>query len=161
MVPAQNKILEKAVFDQIQEYFQVKNPITNFQHAYRKGQSTCTVLVQMTDVWYRALDNQMISGPVLLDFTAAFDVIHHKLLLEKIECYRFRPSALAWMGSYLVNRSQKVFFNGSYSDSMAVECGVPQGSCQGPLCIVLFLFLFALFLFAAKYFLCVCSMLLF
>ncbi len=50
----------------------------------------------------------------------------------------FRPSALAWMGSYLVNRSQKVFFNGSYSDSMAVECGVPQGSCQGPLLYFIF-----------------------
>lgn len=37
------------------------------------------------------------------------------------------------MESYLVNRSQRVFFNGSYSDRISVECEVPQGSCLGPL----------------------------
>ncbi len=40
-----------------------------------------------------------ICGAVLLDFTAAFDFIDHKLLLEKSECYRFRASVIAWMES--------------------------------------------------------------
>ncbi len=53
-----------------------------------------------------------ICGAVLLDFTAAFDLIDHKLLLEKLECYRFRPSVIAWMESYLDNRSQRVVFQG-------------------------------------------------
>ena len=131
-------MFEKAVFDQIQEYLSVNNLITNFQHAYRKGHSTCTAVVQMTDDRYRDLANKMICGAVLLDFTAAFDVIDHKLLLEKLECYGFRPSAVAWMESYLVNRSQRVFFNGGYSDSVSVECGVLQGSCLGPLIYSIF-----------------------
>lgn len=83
----------------------------------------------MTDDWYRGLDEKRICGAVLLDFTAAFDLIDHKLILEKLECYRFRPSVIAWMESYLDNRSQRVFFNGSYSDRRGIECGVPQGSC--------------------------------
>lgn len=52
---------------------------------------------------------------------------HHyiRLLLEF--------SAADWMENYLVNRWRRVLFNGSYSDSVSVECGVPQWSCLGPL----------------------------
>lgn len=70
----------------------------------------------MTDDWYRDLGNKMTCGAVLLDFTAAFDLIDHKLLLEKLECYGFRPSAVSWMESYLVNILQRVFFNVRYSE---------------------------------------------
>ena len=59
----------------------------------------------MSDDWYRDLDNKMICGAVLLDFTAAFDVIEHNLL-EKLVCYGFKQSAATWMESYLVDRSQ-------------------------------------------------------
>ena len=107
--------------------------MTDFQHAYRKQHSTCTALAQMTDDWYKDLDNKMICGAVLLDFTAAFDVIDHRLLLEKLETYGFAQSAVAWMECYLKHRSQRVFFNRDYSDSMTLECGISQGSCLGPL----------------------------
>ena len=73
-----------------------------------------------------------------MDFTAAFDLLEHKLLLEKRVCYGFKPSAATWMGSYLLNRSQRIFFNGSHSDSVLVECGIPQGDCLGPLMYSIF-----------------------
>ncbi len=38
-----SKILEKAVFDQIQDYVSLNNLISNYQHAFRKG---CTAHVQ-------------------------------------------------------------------------------------------------------------------
>ncbi len=47
---------------------------------------------------------------ILLDFTSAFDLIDHKLLWETVECCGFRPSVIAWMESYLDNRSQRVVF---------------------------------------------------
>ena len=37
----------------------------------------------MTDDWLREVDDKMIVGAVLLDFSAAFDIIDHSLLLEK------------------------------------------------------------------------------
>ena len=48
----------------------------------------------MTDDWLREIDDEMIEGAVLLDFSAAFDIIDHSLLLEKHMCYGFTPSAI-------------------------------------------------------------------
>ena len=71
---------KKIVFDQIQCYFTTNKLTTEFQHPYREGHSTSTALTQMTDDWLR---HKMIVGAVLLDFSVAFDIIDHSLLLEK------------------------------------------------------------------------------
>jgi hypothetical protein len=40
----------------------------------------------MTNDWARKIDDKKIVGAVLLDFSAAFDIIDHDLLLEKHRC---------------------------------------------------------------------------
>jgi len=60
-----------------------------------------------------------VVGVVLLDFSAAFDIIDHELI-------------------HLVNRKQCVMFNGSLSSVETLQCGVPQGSCLGPLLYSIF-----------------------
>uniref|UniRef100_A0A4W5P3U4 Reverse transcriptase domain-containing protein n=1 Tax=Hucho hucho TaxID=62062 RepID=A0A4W5P3U4_9TELE len=92
----------------------------------------------MTDDWLKSMDDGKLVGAVLLDFSAAFDVIDHELLLGKLKCYGFKDAALSWMESYLSRRRQKVFFNGSFSNSKDIHCGVPQGSCLGPLLYSIF-----------------------
>ena len=84
----------------------------------------------MTDDWLREIDHKMIVGTVLLD-SAAFDIIDHSLLLEKHMCYGFTPPAIMWIKSYLSNRTQRVFFNGTLSNIIQVE-GIFQDSCLGP-----------------------------
>ena len=76
----------------------------------------------MTDDWLREIDDKMVVGAVLLDFSAAFDIIDHSLLLEKC----------MWIKIYLSNRAQRVFFNGILSNIIQVESWIPQGSCLGP-----------------------------
>ena len=60
------------------------------------------------------MDDKKIVGAVFLDFSAAFDIIDHSLLLEKRICYDFTPPAIMWRKSYLSNRTQRVFFNGRF-----------------------------------------------
>ena len=46
--------------------------------AYRQGHSTSTALTQMTDDWLREIDDKNNVGAVLLDFSAAFDIIDRR-----------------------------------------------------------------------------------
>jgi hypothetical protein len=44
-------------------------------------------MVQMTDDWLRSMDDRKVLGAVLSDFSSAFDVIDHELLVGKLKCY--------------------------------------------------------------------------
>ena len=57
-------------------------------------------LTQMTDDWLREIDDKIIVGAVLLDFSAAFDIIDHSLLLEKRMCFGFKHPAIMWIKSF-------------------------------------------------------------
>ncbi len=118
----------------------VNELITDSQRACREGNSTGTAVAQMTDDWLRDTDNKNLVGAVLLDFTAAFDIIDHSFLIVKLKCYGFNPTAILWLESYLTNRKQTIFFNRSFSDLKLISCGVPQGSCGTPQTIVLLYF---------------------
>ena len=39
----------------------------------------------MVDVWLEALEDDEISAVVMLDMSAAFDVVDHKVLLDKLQ----------------------------------------------------------------------------
>ena len=46
---------------------------------------------------------------------------------------------MEWFISYLDNRKQYVFYNGSKSNDQYISCGVPQGSILGPLLFILYI----------------------
>ena len=132
-IPVLSKLMERIVHSQIQESFDCNGLNTEFQHAYRHNHSTCSALTAMTDDWLKEMDNPKMTGAVLLDFSAACDVIDYNLLISKLECCGFSPTAIKLMKSYLTSRTQRVYYTGSWSHSRVLDCGVPQGSCLGPL----------------------------
>lgn len=70
---------------------------------------------------------------VLIDYSKAFDCVHHSLLLKKLRNLGFSAHVVQWLSSYLGNRCQSVKFGGRSSGYCIVERGVPQGSVLGPL----------------------------
>jgi len=71
---------------------------------------------------------------VLLDLSAAFDTVNHDILLERLDkVIGMRGVTLEWFRSYLSDRWQQVCIDGSLSNQCHLNCGVPQGSCLGPL----------------------------
>ena len=70
--------------------------------------------------------------------SAAFDVVSHEILLEKLSLYGLDENSRSWVSSYITGRSQSVVIEGSLSKLLAVKTGVPQGSILGPLFYTLF-----------------------
>ena len=80
----------------------------------------------------------------MLDLSAAFNTVNHHLLLNRFK-YRFRVCnlALAWLESYLTNRTQRVVIQNEdgYTAQSAKKPptqGIPQGSILRPILFNLF-----------------------
>ena len=75
----------------------------------------------------------------LLDLSAAFDTVDHCILLKRMETsFSISGKALEWFTSYLSDRFQRVTLEGGVSKEFKLSCGLPQGSCLGPLLFTLY-----------------------
>ena len=87
---------------------------------------------------YTALDSGDIAALALLDLSAAFDTVDHRILLQRLQkSFGLSSSALAWFTSYLSRRQQYVSHRGDHSKTTTIHFGVPQGSVLGPILFVL------------------------
>ena len=134
-----SKIAEAAVFEQVFEHFVTNDLWHPNHHGYKPGHSTATAITQMYDLWIRAAEEKKLSAALLLDLSAAFDVVDHQILLSKLELYNFDSDTVAWFKSYLSNRFQYVMVESSLSDPKQVgDQSVPQGSLLGPLLFIIY-----------------------
>ena len=91
--------------------------------------STSTALAQVFDFCLEAAENQQLSALCLIDQKAAYDILCHKILREKLQLYNFTESAVEWVMSYLGGRCQYVKVESKISEKMDCgDFGAPQGS---------------------------------
>ena len=134
-----SKLTEKAVAHQTHIYLNTNQLLPQLQSAYRPYHSTETALLKVKNDILMNMDNQRVTLLVLLDLSAAFDTVDHNILLERLRTeFGVTDVALNWFCSYLSNRSQKVSVEGMLSEKFNLDCGVPQGSCLGPLLFVIY-----------------------
>ena len=78
------------------------------------------------------LDENKITGALLLDLHKAFNIVNRSILLSKFKLLNPNDQMLNWLKSYIMDRKQVVSFNGSLSTPAFVTTSVPQGSILGP-----------------------------
>ena len=127
-------IVEYAAYFQIVYHFTRHSLFHPNHHGSLADHSTATAIIQLYDLCLNAAENQELSAVYLLDQSAAYDLLCHKTLREKLEVYNFNESSISWLMSYLGGRSQLVQIEASTSSQ--IECeghAVPQGSVLGGL----------------------------
>ena len=71
---------------------------------------------------------------VMLDFSKAFDLINHHILLEKLTNSGLPRHIVMWIGAFLIDRSQKVMIGGNCSRYGSPNGGLAHGTLSGPKC---------------------------
>jgi hypothetical protein len=70
---------------------------------------------------------------ILFDYKKAFDLIGHRLLLNKLATYDIPQWTLEWITDFLTCRKQRVKLSADcYSEWELIPAGVPQGTKLGP-----------------------------
>ena len=134
-----SKLLEKSALVQINDHINSEKLHSVYQSGYRPNHSCETSVFKLTFDIHESIKNKKMVAALFLDMSAAFDTVDHRVLLGRLaQGFGFEGNALAWLKSYLTNRTFSVVIDGEHSDIFTLLFGVPQGSLLGPLLFILY-----------------------
>lgn len=133
ILPTLDKIAEKFICGQIQEFYKYNKILSPKQYAFQSGRSTTILLSKFTDEVNMYLNNQLHVILVQVDYSKAFDTLQHDILLHNLENTGIRGPLLEWSKDYLSDRSYRVKVGSEYSNAETVKQGTAQGSVIGPI----------------------------
>ena len=139
LLPTFSKNFERSMHNRLHQHFHKNNIIYSAQFGFRAGHSCEHALITAKNEIFSALDKKEVAVLLLIDFSKAFDMVDHKILLDKLEHYGVRFNHLEWFKSYLRNRKQYVSVNNTNSTTSHLLHGVPQGSILGPLLFIIYI----------------------
>jgi len=128
-LPVMAKVFERLIHSQLYKYMSSNNLFAVSQSGFRKGHSTETSMLRLSEELHDPLSNHKM----------AFDTVNHCMLLKKLNLYGIRNTAHAWFREYLSDRHQFALINGTPSELGEIVTGVPQGSILGPLLFVIYI----------------------
>ena len=135
---AMAKVFEKLLLIQVNEFLHKEKLQTPYQFGYRKGYSTQDALLYATETWRKCADNKRNVHVAFLDLSKAFNSLNHQILNSKLEALGFGPQSRNILMNFTTRRMQRVNVNGTHSDWLELNRGVPQGTVLGPLLFSLY-----------------------
>ena len=134
-----SKVYEKAMHYRLTTFLNRHNIISSSQYGFRSGHSCEHALIDAQSRITAALGRKQIALLLLIDFSKAFDMVDHGILLNKLEHYGVRQHHLSWFKTYLTDRRQYVHINQNNSEELTLKYSVPQGSILGPLLFIIYI----------------------
>ncbi|KAJ8729056.1 hypothetical protein PYW07_006752 [Mythimna separata] len=124
--------MEKVIDECIRDGPLRDNPLHPKQHAYQKGKSTETALLELTDRIERALEDKQIALCAFLDIEGAFDNVTIDALSKGMKAKGIDETTTRWIEFMLLNRTISVTLHGT-TQSFKTTKGCPQGGVLSPL----------------------------
>ena len=128
ILPSIDKVIDKVICKQLTRHLTSNNLILQQHHGSVKNRSTMTAILSMLDEWSEALEKGDNSAIMVLDQSAAYDVICHTKLIEKLKILGLDQNAILYFKDYLQGRRQTVTVDTFQSQTL--ETG-PLSVCQG------------------------------
>ena len=129
--PIGGKIIEKRMMHEL-EIDTKKTLYDPTQYGNTKGCSTTHYLVKLTDEAYRSTDIGKATTAITIDYSKAFDLVDHNVLIDKLVKLEVRGKIIKLIVSFLSNRSHYTKIRDKKSATIRITCGVPQGTISGP-----------------------------
>ena len=101
------------------------------QFGATKGLSTTDALIDITHHWHIAIHDRDDVRVLLLDYSKAFDLVDHNILVEKFASLGIHEILLRWLHAFLSDRQQRVKLGQDVSDWLSMQAAMPQGSYLG------------------------------
>src|SRR4029434_7833772 len=112
---------------QVTEFLSRNNLLDPNQSGFKSGHSTKTALLSVIEAFKTARAAAQSSVLILLDLSAAFDTVNHRILLSTLLSMGISGRPHSWFESYLTGRSLNVSWTRQLSVPHRLITGLPQG----------------------------------